>query len=261
MDGQKDTQKGDILARFIDGQVVRTNPFGDNKVGDRAYRRAERIVAGLHLLTAHISSEEPIRGKIRFESLELLAKTLALRDEMRTIDSTSIGSFQVSVRYLISLVRMLTAGGFVSFQNADTVIAALDELSGFIGASQRTALAESIAFDREDFIGPIGPLSSDNRRVTLKDLKDTINTKDKELVKDNKLSIKRAPAETTSQVKERSQNILDVLRSGGDFSIRDICARVPDYSEKMVQRELLALVAAGTIKKVGLKRWSRYSIA
>lgn len=42
--------------------------------------------------------------------------------------------------------------------------------------------------------------------------------------------------------------------------IKDILTKIKDISEKTLQRELSALVAKGVLKKIGDKRWSRYSI-
>jgi DNA-binding HxlR family transcriptional regulator len=35
---------------------------------------------------------------------------------------------------------------------------------------------------------------------------------------------------------------------------------LPEFSEKMIQRELAALVQEGVVMKQGEKRWSRYSL-
>ena len=69
MDGKTDIQKSNPLVRFFDKQTVRTNPFGANQSADRAYRRAERLVAALFLVTNHISADEPIRVSIRSGAL------------------------------------------------------------------------------------------------------------------------------------------------------------------------------------------------
>jgi hypothetical protein len=255
MDEQKDIQKTDALAKFIDGQTVRTNPLGDNRAAERSYKRAERIVAGIYLLTGHLPSGEPLKERTRAEAIELLSKTLALRDEMRALESGAVISFQTSIRYLISLVRMLTAGGFVSFQNADAVIAALDELGTFLSASQRSVFSESLSFSKDDFNGRSGGLGD----MRMNFLKDTRNIKDKVSVTDSESVSVRTPSR--DNLMHRAQEIVETLKSGKELGIKDICAYLPEYSEKMIQRELTALVASGRIKKTGLKRWSRYSIA
>jgi hypothetical protein len=53
---------------------------------------------------------------------------------------------------------------------------------------------------------------------------------------------------------------MEILRVGGALGIKDIAANLPEYREKMIQRELLDLAAKGRIRKIGLKRWSKYSL-
>lgn len=262
MDDIKDAQKTDSISRFIDGHAVRTNPFGDNKAGDRAYRRAERIVAALHLLTNHIEADEPVCIAVRTSSVELLQNMLELRSEMRSTQSTIFAAVQANIRHLISLVRIITVSGYVSIQNATTMVEALDELGNFLTASQRSGLSESIALSREDLLDVRTPLSRVPPRQVrqIKDIKDASEATDL-----NNISPMQVMSVNESNTKRpltvRMQNILDTLQNGGLMGIKDICAHLPEYSEKMIQRELAEMVEGGKVRKSGLKRWSRYSIA
>lgn len=253
MDNPRDIQKGDEFSRFVNAQEVRTDPFGRNRAAERLYRRAERICAALYLLTRHISASEPVRAEVRSEALFLLEKVMNLRDEMRAAESDALQSFESSVRRLISLVRVLTAAGFLSFQNADIVIGALDDLGVFVSSAQRSALAEGVSLTREDIMGDTSPLLDRN---VLKDIKDRRVVKDKTVTD-------RAQTNVVSKVPAaaRAQGIISILQGSGELGIKDIAERLPDYSEKMVQRELAALVKSGQVKKEGFKRWSKYSLA
>ncbi len=240
MDDKRDIQKSNPLLRFFDKHAVRTNPFGGNQSADRAYRRAERLVAALYLVTNHIPASESIRVSVRAAALLTLENVLALRHEMRT-DSQSVLASRASIRYLISLVRMLAVGGFVSIQNTNTMIEGLDELGNFLNVSQNSPLSENFSFSPDGLLdvreGPV---------------KDKTSVKDIHEVSD-KMSNK------TGHVREES--IISVLRTGGELGIRDICSNLPEYSEKMIQRDLVKLIKVGRVKKTGLKRWSRYAVS
>ncbi|HTR18437.1 MAG TPA: hypothetical protein VMH91_00435 [Candidatus Paceibacterota bacterium] len=253
MDDIKDSSKGDDFSRFVDAQNVRTDPFGRNRAAERLYRRAERIGAALYLLTRHIPESEPLRSQVRMETISLFGKILQLRDEMRAAESETILAFEASIRRLISLVRLLTAAGFLSFQNAEIIIGALDELGAYMTSAQRSSLSEGISLTRENIVGDTSPLGS---RQFLKDIKDR---KD---VKDN-LSVTPGQSGPSAKISSaaRSQGILAILQAGGGLGIKEIASRLPDYSEKMIQRELALLVSVGRVKKDGFKRWSRYSLA
>lgn len=54
---------------------------------------------------------------------------------------------------------------------------------------------------------------------------------------------------------------MDILKFGGILGIKDIASNLPQYSEKMIQRELASLVQKGFVQKTGAKRWSRYQVA
>jgi hypothetical protein len=249
MDDIKDSSKGDSFSRFISGQPIKTDPFGKNRAAERLYRRVERIVAALYLLTRHIPDTEPLRQEIRAAAIALLERVLILKDEMRVAESGAVLSFEMAIRRLISLVRILTAAGRISFQNAETMIGALDELVGFITSSQRSNLSESVSFSREELLGDNSPLHDRN---TLKDIKDT-----RRIVRDNT----DTDNERSVSVGSRAQGIVSILKGAGPLGIKEISSRLPDYSEKMIQRELAALVKGGQVKKDGFKRWSRYSLA
>ncbi len=260
MDDAKDTQKTDSISRFIDAHAVRTNPFGENRAGERAYRRAERIVAAAHLLTNHIDQSEPVSSAIRTSGLELLRSMLEIRSEMRSSRSELFGKVQAQIRHMISLVRVLTVSGYISMQNATTMVEALDELGNFMTAAQRSALSESISVSRDDLLDVrSGTLLRTSPR-SIKDVKDNrTNTDSSHSVNSETLSVNTSMND--GHITVRAQSILDTLQNGGSLGIKDICSNLPEYSEKMIQRELADMVIAGKVTKSGLKRWSKYSVA
>src|SRR3989344_4397390 len=132
MDEIKDVAKKDHISRFLDSTTIRTDAFGQNVSGDRAYRRAERIAAAIHLLTNHILPDEPARSSSRRVAISLLTAVLQLRDEMRGVESPALKNAEGVIRKLISLIRILSIAGRVSLQNAEVLVAALDDLGVFL---------------------------------------------------------------------------------------------------------------------------------
>ncbi len=261
MDGKKDIQRADYLSRFLDTPVVQTNPFGRNVSGSRAYRRAERLVAAIHILTNHVSPQEPSRIEVRSTGVKLLTDLLTLRDEMRASASPVFRAVQASIRKLVSLVRILSVSGHASFQNASSVIEALDELGNFLTSSQRSTLSESATFTKDDLIGGDsfgvqvasvkGP-SLPRVRDESKSIKDSISVK-------NIYKTGRADSAIEQVLDKRGVAILNTLKDQGVIGIKDISSNLPEYSEKMVQRELAHLILIGRVKKTGFKRWSKYT--
>ena len=256
MDSNKDIQKTENITRFVDKQTLRTHAFGDNKMAERAYRRAERLVAAIHLLTNHIDPLEPIRKIIRESATKMLSEILSLRDEMRTVGSSKTYSIEASVRHLISLARILAVSGFVSFENADVLTEALDDLGAFIETSRRSVLSENIRLSRDDLLDV-----RENPREEAKAIKDKDIVKDSNNIKDKSASIGNVLYEKDARNSRRIEGILEVLRGASDLGIKDILVNLPEYSEKMIQRDLADLVEAGTVKKIGLRRWSKYALS
>lgn len=254
MPTKRDVQKNKgPLAPFFDEGGLSTNPFGENASAERLYMRTERVVAALHLLTNHLETNEPTRLLARRSGLEILKAALALRDGLRAEGSRHMDSFRASIRYAISIVRMLAVSGLASSQNVLTLIAALDELGNFAAVSKRSPLSEGVVLSRDDLLD----VGSTTKSLT--------DIKDKTIVKDN-ISSDMTVSPSVSENPRLEQNvrqraILDVLRTTGrELGIRDIALNTPEYSEKMVQRELATLVRAGAVRKVGFKRWSKYAL-
>lgn len=258
MENAKDIQKTDNLSHFLESQV-RTNPFGNNISGERIYRRAERIVVALYLLTNHIPQEEPSRIEVRKAGFDLLSHILMLDEEMRAPTSHIFHNTLTIIRKLISIVRIYPAGGYISFQNAHVTAEALDELANFLLVSQRSTLSENITLSKDDLLGPEGPIVPSVVKRTqhlqaASPIKDKIDKQAS--IKDNKDT--NRTQEEGGSLDRRSISILNILKSQGIVGIKDIAANLPEYSEKMIQRELAQLVSLGRVKKIGFKRWSRY---
>jgi hypothetical protein len=60
--------------------------------------------------------------------------------------------------------------------------------------------------------------------------------------------------------KDRRATILGLVQKKDKISVRDVSNVIKDCSEKTLQRELLALVRQGVLKKEGERRWSTYSL-
>lgn len=245
MDVQKDIQPLQSLAGFFEKQSSVTSLTLSPSV-ERLYRRAERIVAALFLATNHIAPEEALRVAIRSAGVQMLQDALALRHEIRAAQSQHASAFRASARYLVSLLRMLSISGFLSVQNANILIEALDELGNYLRAAQQSTGSENVSFSKQDFL--------DATVSSIKDIKDISKIKDKSGLKDSLGSSGKKTLDV------RQQNILEVLRGGRELGIAEIASNLPEYSSKTIQRDLVELIAGGRVRRIGLKRWSKYSL-
>lgn len=253
----KDEQNKDKMF-LLDNEGLRTSPFGQNVSAENIYLRAERIAAAVFLLTSHIGHEESLRGDVRSTGIQLVRNALAVTGELRAPGSERVRDVHASIRELISLVRFLGVGGYASTANVQLLVGALDELGQTLNASQRSVLAEDVALRKEDLmprtarsVHPRGALNAGQSRNLSIPPKRTRTVRQESVVKDSD-SRKVISNET------RRERILDILRAGGVLGIKDIATNLPEYSEKMIQRELSALISDNRVRKMGAKRWSKY---
>lgn len=71
---------------------------------------------------------------------------------------------------------------------------------------------------------------------------------------------KPKPESISSGGADRRSAIMDILKSKGPSTIKDISVLFTDVSEKTIQRELAVLVLNGQITKTGDRRWTQYAI-
>lgn len=251
----KDTSSPAAVLNILDNTSLRTNPFGANISGDNAYKRAERISAALHLVTNHVPETEALRTQIRESALSLLDSILELRSGFRAPVSEKGQVAQATLRRLITLVRLLAIAGYISAQNASALSEALDELGSLLVVAQKSGLAEQITISRDDLVPRTTTVPAPKpRREVVHEPDMTVVPVKKETSYVSDQSLKNVPVDA------RAERILDILKMGGVLGIRDISLNLPQYSEKMIQRELADLVDAGRVRKSGEKRWSRYQL-
>jgi len=250
---KKETAK-DRIGEYFDNRPLRTDPFFGNIIAEDGYKRAERISAAIHLMTSHIENSEPLKYSLRSESILLLDCALLIQGELRAAASEHVRKMQGSIRKLISLVSLAGVAGRVSGSNAHLLVDALDDLGGFLLGAQRSAIADSVLLQKEDLVPRLEPKNiSSTQRMFGK--KTEVSAKDvtvKDKIKDGAVKPHNA---------SRSQRILAVLAGRDALAIKDVLSVLPEYSEKMIQRDLAALVNVGSVVKIGEKRWSRYSLA
>jgi hypothetical protein len=242
MDLIKDTDKSTQIENLLSEGGTRTNPFSSNVFGNRLYQKAERISAAVYILTRHIQESDPARVEARRLALELLGSLVSIRGFMRAHDSEEVLSTKGIIRRLVSALKLLVVSGSVSITNADLVIKGLDETGALLSGAVQDPYA-----DNTELVGRL--TETDKGQIT----------RSRRMSFMEKKKLKSNPKRTSKG--QRSENILLILGSGGSFGIKDIHDRIPEYGEKMIQRELKDLVLKGRVVKNGSKRWSTYSLA
>jgi predicted transcriptional regulator len=211
------------------------------------YKKTEKIVSALYLLSSFISDKEPLKWQIREAGLKLLSQILSLSD--RPIQGVYL------ITLILSFLEAGYIGGIISSMNFSILKTELENLVTLVDLEEKNRLKGAVFTD--NFFVPDLPDKSlfssgiskghnilSNRRLSFKNNESKIKDKSNRLF------------ERTN----RQDIIIDLLKKNKELGIKDFVSAIKDCSEKTVQRELATLVAKGQVKKEGEKRWSRYSL-
>lgn len=237
-------------------------------------KKTERLLSALHLITEHINAAEPIRSQIRLEGIHLLNGVIAWHEGSQSPEEV-VGT----IRRLTSLLSVAVHARLLSEMNGKILQSVLEELFASLThhAYYQQESATGVTLPENFFIFDEMPEpSSMHSQMAPKISKGHIvdkrhntqvmsykNDQPQQRTTDNpsqKVSERRSE-EPRQKQKNRRARILAILQSKEKINIRDIAKEITDCSEKTLQRELLALVQQGILKKEGERRWSTYSMA
>jgi DNA-binding HxlR family transcriptional regulator len=160
---------------------------------------------------------------------------------------------------IVSLLDVSARSGLVSNMNFtilkqefSNLLSHVDDMSTSHHAEQTHHVLHQSFFDVAR--GSSTPVSSHNtvsdtfpyktNYTELKDIKNERLNSQKDVLKRN----------------NRQNIIIGLLKKKKTLTIKDIAQTIRDCSEKTIQRELIALIGAGVLKKTGERRWSKYSL-
>ncbi len=195
-------------------------------------KKLGKIASATYLITSFFDDKEPLKWRLRTLSADLVSE--------RVKDKSS------TTREMLSLFSVAKTAGLVSEMNYNILI---HELSKLVQDAEKPL---DLAFLRETNMDE-GVLPQLHKPEYIKD--NTIENKniEKPILKEfGAVSVKK---------NSRQSIIIAILKRKKEVMIKDISPLVSGCSEKTIQRELSAMVRSGILKKVGEKRWSRYSLA
>jgi len=189
----------------------------------------QRIASAIYLITSFFADLEPLKWKLRALSADLVSE--GMKD--KALVAREIG-------HLFALTR---SAGIVSETNHAIVAGQLARLE------EESSLAL-------DFPAPLPELKPKPTPVEapwpVAEIKDKTPEPKPSLKEFGAVSVKK---------NNRQSVIIGLLKRKREIMIKDVTPLIPGVSEKTIQRELLEMVAAGILTKIGEKRWPRYTLA
>ncbi len=244
----------------------------------------KRVSIAIKFIAGKIQSNKSLKDILEIESLEFLKLAQDFRSEDYELET--LKKLQQKVLYIIDVVDFARIHNLISVMNAKVFI---DSLTNFLKYNNH--LIDQIYSLDEVLLN----LKKDEDLISRKIAKETLQNKYsyEDLVKETlpkmtpfipaqplekkileEVQISETPVVKTQQqtqtraqidagikaeMESRRNRILETLSLGGG-SIKDVTGKLPDMSEKTVQRDLIELMRDKKIVMMGKKRWAKYYI-
>jgi hypothetical protein len=215
-----------------------------------SFKKTEKIVSAIYLVTSLIKDNEPMKWELREGSMSLLSVTMSLNGAEHVDKNRLLQSFFTLSIQMISFLNISFVSGIISRMNSSLIIEEINSLVDYV--KQQTILSSnSSGFILSDsFFATDVPVSKIDKGQST--YSKTASTQE---AFNNKGAIVKDKKDT------RKNSILSILKKDSQLTIKDFVKVITDCSEKTIQRELIELVEKGLVKKNGERRWSTYSLA
>ncbi len=229
------------------------------------YKKTEKLVTAVYMITNFIKDDEPLKWRIRENALELLALNLSFSTVSLSERKDLFRQYQAYSTEIVSLSSIARHSGLISEMNADILKREFNALVAIIEkdenkkANEETVILNPDFFDtsrdKRDYeasaiIAPAPaaiPAAAPASNVLYKGQVPKIS---RPVVKD----MPAKPQHTGDSKEDRQSAILKLLSKKSGLAVKDFTDTIQGVSEKTIQRELLAMVASGVLKKEGERK-------
>ncbi|MBI5004634.1 MAG: hypothetical protein HZC04_00395 [Candidatus Lloydbacteria bacterium] len=256
------------------------------KYMDFAAKKTERLTSALYLVSELVPEKEPLKTLLREKGLTTMSDVFSIVVFAKENKEDDFLKIMTEISELAALLRIAATSGFISEMNAGILQKEYASLHGFFESQCRdlewqkfgkeVVLNENF-FEKKEWAhldGASGRYDKgqDKRHQIDKGHNDVVYPVASEQwatsSAKNRIQISGKTTETTKDIhnenfvqEERKKTIVELIKnSNGNASIKDISSHVKGCSEKTLQRDIIALMQKGILKKTGERRWSRYSL-
>lgn len=249
--------------------------FAGDSYGLFVFKKTEKIVTAIYLLTGLMSDKEPMREKLRTLATNMLSNALLMSERVWG-EETYQKNLSSALCEMSVLFDVAETAKMISKMNHKIISDELKKLLDFLVTSSSNYSSAKIAFPSGMFDGDYNYVPDQAYQAENNNSPKDINigksnlSQGQEQVKDiqKKISINRVSIEKSSEegknIKDknsRQEIIISMLKGGVKLTIKDFAKNIKGCSDKTIQRELIAMVSKGVLKKEGERRWSKYFLA
>lgn len=289
MDYKKDIKDIDpVRDREGSQRLPVSNGAGD--FGVSVSKKCERLATAIYLVTNFLSDIEPMKPRLRTLSLELVRDSSLVKNGSQMIETNVLEALRANILETLSLFELAFIAGLVSEMNFTILKREYTSLRDTIEVKKASRESRTDSILGDNFFGSTFAEESQGRTLnpqkgstfvspapnifpkghsigqtatTMSDRKDSSRSDLKNPSPRSVLggSVPSPRAITDIAKESRRARILKLVKDNREVTIKDIATHFSDLSEKTIQRELVALVESGVLKKFGERRWSRYALA
>ncbi len=237
--------------------------------GDFAFvfKKTEKLASAVYLVTSLMSENEPMKWTLRKKVSDLLSFNINYKDTGYSNQLDFSNSVKTRVLEIVSFLEVSFRGGLVSEMNFSVLKQEFSNLLQAFETSRATPGNTSLT----KIFGETAPVRPVNQIETISAPKPqtTFREETHQAHTHTFIPAHHAAAEIKDRAivlkddekrSQRQTTILNLIRKKKEVSINDIALVIKDCSEKTIQRELNSFIAAGVLKRAGVRRWSKYSL-
>jgi DNA-binding HxlR family transcriptional regulator len=252
MDNQGQNQNINTIGHLTKGQNQNPNNVIDFFSYDKGfvyiYKKTEKLATALYMVTNLFGDSEPMKWTLRSKVSNLLSFIISFKNIIQSREEEFSHSVKTSILEIVSLLEICTKSGLVSTMNFTILKSEFIHLIDALAFFKKTEDIAPVSFSfKNDFFN----IQSDEKNHNLIS---RTNEKKEDNLKD-RVSLSGEIKKTN-----RQNIIINLLKKRGGLTIKDIAEVIQNCSEKTIQRELVALIKNGMVKKEGERRWSKYSL-
>ncbi len=235
--------------------------FSGDQTAIFLYKKTERIVQAMYLVTEFLDDLEPLKRGLREKGLNCISDvTLFLVHGNSEYASPLLQKASMSLVLLRSLGDLASESGLISSMNMGLIRDEIGYLIRSIEVYRGDQHAGTPFLLKRDFFETGNGVFANKARDKYKGQQNSSLNKNSVTKQSNLGQMDTVQEKSNVFESSRKQAIRNIIATRGEVSIKDIVGVIKDYSEKTIQRELLEMVQLGILEKKGERRWSRYTL-
>lgn len=217
-------------------------------------KKTERLVSAVYLVTGLIPENDPIRHLVRQESAGLMSFIVEYKNISLPVFDNFLMEVEQRIQRINSYLQVCQNSGLVSKMNSELITKEFNKILDEVLNNKSKLESENRNIPSSFFDVPLS-----YKNTSIEGYIQGVKSDSNHTQKDTKIFTDK-PVDHEVKRSGRQSVILNLIKKKKEVTIKDISEVVKNCSEKTIQRELTAFISSGVLKRVGERRWSKYSL-